>query len=80
MQDFINFCLDYMSKLRLPFKRYGLRVMQSLFLVFPGQTYNSCIFSGTFIETRSGLINIAPCGRNSSNTERDEFEKYDKVS
>ncbi len=32
-----------------------------------------------FIETRSGLINIAPCGRSASADERDEFEKYDKV-
>lgn len=54
-QVFINFCLEYLSKLKLPFKR------------------------GTFIETRSGLINIAPCGRNSSKEERNEFEKYDKI-
>jgi hypothetical protein len=35
--------------------------------------------SGTFIEFRSGLINISPIGRNCSQQERDEFEKYDKV-
>ena len=34
---------------------------------------------GTFIEFRSGLINISPIGRNCSQEERDEFEKYDKV-
>ncbi|CAF0928471.1 unnamed protein product [Brachionus calyciflorus] len=33
---------------------------------------------GTFIETRSGLINIAPPGRSCSQVERDQFEKYDK--
>jgi hypothetical protein len=34
---------------------------------------------GTFVEFRSGLINISPIGRNCSQEERDEFEKYDKV-
>ena len=33
---------------------------------------------GNFIETRSGLINIAPCGRSSTKQERDQFEAYDK--
>ncbi|KAI3693941.1 hypothetical protein L1987_76897 [Smallanthus sonchifolius] len=34
---------------------------------------------GTFIEFRSGMINVSPVGRNCSQEERDEFEKYDKV-
>lgn len=34
---------------------------------------------GTFVEFRSGLINISPIGRNCSQEERDEFEKYDKI-
>jgi len=54
LQTFINFCLNYMSQLTLPFKR------------------------GNFVETRSGLINISPCGRSCSKTERDQFELYDK--
>ncbi|KRX07324.1 HAD-like domain [Pseudocohnilembus persalinus] len=33
---------------------------------------------GTFIEFRNGLINVSPIGRNCSQEERDEFEKYDK--
>lgn len=36
------------------------------------------IMRGTFIEYRSGLINISPIGRNCSPQERDDFEKYDK--
>lgn len=32
---------------------------------------------GTFIEYRSGMLNISPIGRNCSNEERNEFEKYD---
>jgi len=32
---------------------------------------------GTFIEFRNGMLNISPIGRNCSNAERDEFEKYD---
>ncbi|EYU35072.1 hypothetical protein MIMGU_mgv1a011444mg [Erythranthe guttata] len=34
---------------------------------------------GTFIEFRSGMLNVSPIGRNCSQVERDEFEKYDKV-
>jgi phosphomannomutase len=34
---------------------------------------------GTFIEFRSGMINISPIGRNCSKEERDEFEKFDLV-
>lgn len=36
-------------------------------------------FSGTFVEFRSGMINVSPIGRNCSQEERDEFERYDKV-
>jgi phosphomannomutase len=34
---------------------------------------------GTFIEYRSGMLNISPIGRNCSQEERDEFEQYDKI-
>jgi len=34
---------------------------------------------GTFIEFRNGMINISPIGRNCSQQERDEFDKYDQV-
>lgn len=37
------------------------------------------IFRGTFIEFRSGMLNVSPIGRNCSQEERDEFERYDKV-
>lgn len=33
---------------------------------------------GTFIEFRSGMINICPVGRNCSQKERDAFGAYDK--
>ncbi len=33
---------------------------------------------GTFIEFRNGMINVSPIGRNASNQERNDFEKYDK--
>jgi len=32
---------------------------------------------GTFIELRNGMFNVSPIGRNCSQEERDEFEKYD---
>ncbi|RIA87019.1 eukaryotic phosphomannomutase [Glomus cerebriforme] len=34
---------------------------------------------GTFIEFRSGMINVSPIGRNCSIEERNEFEAYDKI-
>ncbi|CEG49813.1 phosphomannomutase b1 [Plasmopara halstedii] len=34
---------------------------------------------GTFIEFRMGMINVSPIGRNCSQDERDEFEKYDHI-
>ncbi|KAG2489793.1 hypothetical protein HYH03_011742 [Edaphochlamys debaryana] len=35
---------------------------------------------GTFIEFRNGMINVSPIGRNCSQEERDEFEKYDEAA
>mmetsp|Transcript_12269 Transcript_12269/g.17118 ORF Transcript_12269/g.17118 Transcript_12269/m.17118 type:complete len:251 (-) Transcript_12269:147-899(-) len=32
---------------------------------------------GTFIEFRSGMLNISPIGRNCSRPERDDYEKFD---
>ena len=32
---------------------------------------------GTFIEFRRGMINVSPVGRNASQAERDEYERYD---
>eukprot|EP00744_Colponema_vietnamica_P007311 GILI01010537.1.p1 GENE.GILI01010537.1~~GILI01010537.1.p1 ORF type:complete len:250 (+),score=84.60 GILI01010537.1:114-863(+) len=34
---------------------------------------------GTFIEYRTGMLNISPIGRNCNQKERDEFEQFDKV-
>lgn len=34
---------------------------------------------GTFIEFRTGMLNVSPIGRNCSREERNEFERYDKV-
>ena len=35
---------------------------------------------GTFIEFRTGMINVSPVGRNATNAERDEYEAWDKKS
>jgi phosphomannomutase len=32
---------------------------------------------GTFIEFRTGMLNISPVGRNCTNEERKQFNKYD---
>ncbi len=34
---------------------------------------------GTFLEFRTGMMNVSPIGRNCSQSERDEFERYDKI-
>ena len=34
---------------------------------------------GTFIEFRKGMLNVSPIGRNCSQEERDEFERYDRA-
>lgn len=34
--------------------------------------------TGTFIELRSGMLNVSPIGRNCNQQEREEFEKLDK--
>lgn len=34
--------------------------------------------TGTFVEFRTGLINVSPIGRNCTQEERDEFVKFDK--
>ena len=33
---------------------------------------------GTFIEYRAGMLNVSPIGRNCSQEEREEFERYDR--
>ena len=35
---------------------------------------------GTFIEFRTGMVNVSPVGRNASNAERYAFEKWDLQS
>ena len=32
---------------------------------------------GTFLEFRNGMLNVSPIGRNCSQEERDDFEKFD---
>lgn len=33
---------------------------------------------GTFVEFRTGMVNVSPVGRNATQTERNAFEKWDK--
>lgn len=48
------------------------RSLSSFFPLFPRP-----LCSGTFIEFRNGMLNVSPIGRNCSQEERDEFERYD---
>ena len=88
VQEFVNFTLHYIADLDVPIKRLANKILNInyysfvityldlsfLFLFFTFLSYR-----GTFIEFRSGMINVSPIGRNCSQEERDEFEKYDKV-
>ena len=49
-------------------------------LTFHTPSHSTHPHRGTFIEFRSGLINVCPIGRNCSQEERLEFFEYDKVS
>lgn len=35
------------------------------------------VMRGTFVEFRNGMINVSPVGRNASNEERAQYQKYD---
>uniref|UniRef100_A0AAZ3SN20 Phosphomannomutase n=1 Tax=Oncorhynchus tshawytscha TaxID=74940 RepID=A0AAZ3SN20_ONCTS len=62
LQDFINFCLNYLAKITLPRKRYTF----------------SLSLTGTFIEFRNGMLNVSPVGRSCSQEERIEFYQLDQ--
>jgi Eukaryotic phosphomannomutase len=53
------------------------RAHARFFCVHP---FLSTIYRGTFIEFRTGMMNISPIGRNCSREERNTFEQYDHVS
>lgn len=62
---------NYMGEEKLQrFINFALRYMSELTLP---------VKRGTFIEFRTGLINVCPVGRSCSQEERDQFGEYDKV-
>eukprot|EP01061_Rhynchopus_euleeides_P005672 TRINITY_DN14882_c0_g1_i1.p2 TRINITY_DN14882_c0_g1~~TRINITY_DN14882_c0_g1_i1.p2 ORF type:complete len:253 (+),score=156.22 TRINITY_DN14882_c0_g1_i1:55-813(+) len=63
-----NLCLHLGEEKLRKFTRKILRMVADLEI--PVQR-------GTFFELRNGMVNISPIGRNCSQEERDEFEKYD---
>jgi phosphomannomutase len=64
-QNFVKFLGDDRLK---PFLKKTLRLIADADI--PVQR-------GTFIELRNGMLNISPIGRNCSQSERDDFEKFD---
>lgn len=85
MQNLINFTLHYIADLDIPIKRlvgWSLEIFSCVsdFRWYISDCLSSFIFRGTFIEFRNGMLNVSPIGRNCSQEERDEFEKYDKVN
>ncbi|XP_050432211.1 uncharacterized protein LOC126840485 [Adelges cooleyi] len=63
--------VDYLGEEKLQkFINFALGYMSKIELPFK---------RGTFVEFRTGMINISPVGRSCTKTERDEFEQYDKI-
>ncbi|CAN0387383.1 unnamed protein product, partial [Ectocarpus sp. 8 AP-2014] len=62
LKKVINWVLKYMSGIDIPVKRREKYRHEA---------------GGTFIEFRTGMLNISPVGRNCSQEERDAFEQYD---
>jgi phosphomannomutase len=61
--------LDYLSQEKLNiFISYVLKYISELKIP---------IKTGTFLEMRNGMMNISPIGRNCTQAQRDEFERYD---
>ena len=62
--------------------RHALRCLQELinFILHYVADLDIPIKRGTFIEFRNGMLNVSPIGRNCSQEERDDFEKFDLQS
>jgi phosphomannomutase len=73
IKSLVNFVLHYIADLDIPIKRYVLSTYLRVTLIFFSHR-------GTFIEFRSGMLNVSPIGRNCSREERNAYEKFDLVS
>lgn len=63
---------EYMGEEKLQiFINYVLKYLSNIMLP---------VKRGTFVEFRSGMLNISPIGRSCSRAERNEFEKYDNIN
>jgi phosphomannomutase len=74
LKNVINSCLHYIAVSRV-----------FLYIAFSWcdgegtQDLDIPLKRGTFVEFRKGMLNVSPIGRNCSQEERVEFEKYDQV-
>ena len=77
----VNFALRYIADLDIPIKRYGFASVSICLHLIPliHDKLKIQYFRGTFVEFRSGMLNISPIGRNCSQEERDAYEVYDLV-
>ncbi|XP_042172926.1 phosphomannomutase 2 isoform X1 [Oncorhynchus tshawytscha] len=79
LQDFINFCLNYLAKITLPRKRYALSLSHTISVCVNYLTKITLPRKrGTFIEFRNGMLNVSPVGRSCSQEERIEFYQLDQ--
>lgn len=72
----VNWVMKYLSDVDIPIK-----VRKRNYLILVCIHLTRCFFPslqrGTFIEFRSGMLNISPIGRNCSREERNDYEKVD---
>lgn len=82
LQDLINFCLNYMAKIKLPKKRspaVALLLDARVLRQFSALMIFALSCRGTFIEFRNGMLNVCPVGRSCTQEERIEFNALDQV-
>jgi len=84
LQRLINFILRYIADLDIPIKRCvadgaACSTASRYAAVVADQGRGARYCSGTFVEYRTGMLNVSPIGRNCSQEERDAFGQYDAV-
>ena len=74
----INYLINFLN-LRLQYKNVFVCDLINICLYELSKT-DCLVKTGTFIEARTGMINISPIGRSCSQDQRDEFDKLDKLN
>lgn len=81
LKRIVNWVMKYLAEVDIPVKvreRVCVLIVSDVYHVHVFTFAHECYLKrGTFIEFRSGMLNISPIGRNCSREERNEYEKVD---